>query len=175
MSSQIAAQRLAFFDAAHEQATRRFMRIMEMPNTDESAHLCQWLVTNSDHAHQVFPDLSVADALSNLVGTANLFDQIRYALLDGGEIAFVQTSEHGPKIVLANRHDPWFPTQYARLVVPPPGGMEGIPSGYAITGFLRDAFAFTAAFDEHLAVEQARHAEAMSKISTVLHKRTRGR
>jgi hypothetical protein len=168
MSVEIACQRLAFFDAAHEQATRRFMRIMEMPGTDESAHLCQWLTANTDHATQIFPDMAVAEAMSNLVGTADLFDKIRYALLDGGEISFVQTSEQGPKIVLAGRHDPWFATQYARLVAPPPGGLESIPQGHAIRGFLKDAFAFTSAFDEHLAEARAVRNHEIKLISETL-------
>jgi hypothetical protein len=156
---------LAAYDAAHELAKRRFVQVMEMSPENEAIHLCQWLARSTAHSRQIFPDLTTAVGAESLAGIVDTFDIIRYAILDDGDISFIQTRDHGPKIMFADPSDAWFPKHYAITVNPIHGNLEGAYAGFEITGVLKDAFAFTAAFDARIAAEQARRREVMEKIS----------
>ena len=168
---------LAIYDASYEAAREEFLRVMEASPKDPANHLCQWLVSPEVSSWSALPSPE-ALWMSTLEGCVALFRQIRHAIHDDGEIAFVQTRRRGPKIVFDDRHDPAFELRFAatqtrendvaaRLV----GRLgedkaEQFHDSFEIISHLDDAFAFTDAYAAH----QKQCEELARKIAEHRHK-----
>lgn len=90
----------SFFDSSDAQVAAAKASILERTSEDSPCgRFCSWIVENHSEIYAIFLEYSYARLASDVLGMSGLLNTIHHALVDDGEISFVDLGIHGPRAV----------------------------------------------------------------------------
>lgn len=133
------------FDKAHEEAKDGIKKYLASTKEydQETVHLLKWLLNTSHNPYSIFVDECWAGALGTASGFHSLCNMIHHALVDDGEISFVQVENSDPQIAFVWKHE----DNIEKYVCNEWQLKRGVDK--KDIKFFKDAYEFTQAHDEY--------------------------
>ena len=102
------------WDLNHRTAMDALKVIAASPASPEE-EIMAWLLNSEANPYEVFAEKDACEALSTAEHALGLFNRIRHAFVDDGDICFVNTEAHGPFIVFADHREGFFDEYFRRM------------------------------------------------------------
>ena len=133
------------FDKAHEVAKDTITKylVAKKDYEQETVHLLKWLLDTKHNPYSIFVNEGWAGRMGTAEGFASLAGMIHHALVDDGDITFVQVESADPKIAFVWKHE----DDIEKHVCNKYQLEYGVDKNDI--KFFKDAYEFTKAHDEH--------------------------
>ena len=153
-----AAKRIADLDAQHAAARDRVMQALKGESTKPEDVLVRWILENDINPYGVFAPKWAADGFSTYEGIAGVMHTINHALVDDGDISFVECEGTEPMIIFLDHRETKFRDAFLQNIRDHGHG-EGVIPIFEPVGTYPDVAAYITAYEAHAAYMKAAHEE----------------
>lgn len=143
-------------DAEHTKARDRVMQSLSGEASEPQDVLLRWIVENDINPYGVFTTRWAADAFSSYEGMHGLLHMINHALVDDGDISFIQCESAAPMIIFLDHRENGFREAFLKDIRDLGHGDTVMPI-FEPVGTYPDMNAYIAAHEEHTAHMRAQY------------------
>lgn len=145
-------------DAEHAKARDRVMQSLSGEASAPQDVLLRWIVENDINPYGVFATPWAAQSFSSYEGIESLLHMFNHALVDDGDVSFIECEGAEPKIVFMDHREPHFRETFMKGIKSYGHGDTVMPIFEPI-GTYPDVDAYIAAHEEHTAHMRAQYQE----------------
>ena len=132
----------------HKDEDRAFVEnILSSKEQSDVNDFIRWVFNEDVNGYSLFSDHYWGSSFDSFQGIRGLVHQLRHAIYDDGDIAYVNTNI-GPVISFKDRFEPDFKTRFLREIKNQGHGSNVVKS-FAPIGFLEGMQEFITAYQEH--------------------------
>lgn len=131
--------KLTQFEEKFATAKEKYLSIMK--GEDDAAILFKWIAENNINEWGIFHE--GANGCDTLEGWVSMYHHLHHALYDDGDVTFVKTSIHGPRILFYWKNENNFEEVYFKNVA------DYLKKSFEIIGYIDTVQEFIAEYERH--------------------------